>query len=1711
MANLQALYKALEKADAAGEKEDARGIASIIKAETLNAKALELEPPAVEQPKPEEVGFLDRAGESLKQGFEAFGGASRGRELASLKEEGKLPQAAAKMEEIQAKAAEQRTPTLSPSDINRIAHEKGLWPAGKEVPSFIVEQVLKSGPEMAVPVLTGLLASVGTAAVTGPAAPVAAPVVGFLAGTAAYGYQQYGHFMERQALEKEAPEELNPTQAKQWAAITAPVGFFIDKVGLGVSKFGAKAVGETAVKELARRKVAGEIGAATVAKEVAKAGTKQAGVAAISEAPTEVLEQMAERYQADLPLWNEEAKEEYYDAAWSAAAAGVGLGGVSGSYSQYRNYKKAQEEIKPVDEVEQVKPGKEKLGRAETIKALAKDLEAKGTKLAEERTAKEEAKIKAAAEAEAAKLAEQGVPPEQAAQAVVTEQAPPAEIEPAAPGVLNETTLTSLGLNKRSNAYKELLGVDLNTPQGLQFFEETLDSHTGRINEPAVAELVKSLTPMETENVVKQPTDRASTTVPGQQGLGDTGGAGESIGSAVDGATTDAGDVSTREVSKPASLENVQVGDEVAIGDKTYRKTDTGFELVESAGPSEEAAVETAPVKEEVVTAEEVPVVEEPTPIEKRGRALAKELRALDPEHPLVDDLTAFDVNEETLALAQQNIDELKAQRQQKAPTTEGELRELSEQGDVAAGKALEDLLNKEKYSTVEATYGIDESEANADKYLNDTKAELGEVVRRVFPVTENIVPEEKASIGDLLKAIANYMHALIQKGVRSMGEAIRMTRSVLGADANKVNPKQYKQAYSEAAKRPKKGGAKATEQDYDEQLKRTGTKQNKPPKTAAPKVSANKAITDLTRKLRSGFFSFDLAINKKIMDAMRSAGVSAESLARAFYDLQVTQAVKADSLADSFLERGKISFDPNIFKFIVTEAAASMRNIRVTLDTLAKQKGLDAEKFRTYASAAFIAKRTKGLIKANTRLKQKALALYAQGKKAQAEKLLKKHYKLIHMSPSEIRAAEKFFTDFPELNGVFDMWNEVRENVLDFATEQGLYDEETRDDLLNIMDYVPFYRVEQLEAKAGPKEYSRGLLDTAADKAFKGSHQEVNDVFDNMERWARYMVMKSIKNAAAQNKIKYYAKYLPDDVKVIAKGDRSETGNTVSVWHNGKLKRYEFQGNDGETMVDGFTGLEPVIVNGSGLLLGALRKSAAFQRLNIVLNPIFSIAQIPQDTFSAMVSSGIKYPLALPLQVVKEIVLSPVGLSKSRKELKKTVTVGKHDYRNEFQRMDKTAEEEIKALKTFDKILKAAMSPFSALSMASDNVIRQAVYSQIMLETGDAARAAHSAEEIIHFRRTGSYGFVNLVRQYVPFVNANLQALHVTASTIVGDGINHATRGEAMQRFMVQGSQLIAATLLYTAMKGDDDDYKKLDPTERDRFLIINKDYKLPMRNDLFTWLFKIVPEHMFNRYIAESEDSTKLRKALKEGLIKALATPSALPTLATPFVEAKYNINTVTGRPLVGQGQEGLEAELQYSPKYTTELSKLIGEGTDISPTIIDNFLRDYFGATGMVLAMATNSLAAEKRGVVLPTKTTKEEYMQYPFFSSFLVKDYGSRNMADYYELNEVVNRVVQSYNKKNGFDYDMAQDYLNKDKNRDIVVMKKEMAQIGKQLANLRKYENQLLEDRKNKWTADEKAAQLKRIEAERQSMLGHQLELTDRTDRYIQQMRNRAGL
>lgn len=972
----------------------------------------------------------------------------------------------------------------------------------------------------------------------------------------------------------------------------------------------------------------------------------------------------------------------------------------------------------------------------------------------------------------------------------------------------------------------------------------------------------------------------------------------------------------------------------------------------------------------------------------------------------------------------------------------------------------------------------------------------------------DNIVPQ---AIRDYVKRIGG-------------GEIIKLP--ILDFDTRSINSNQLQVTLSPKAMETVSGAqplfARMSEEELDRQLAASGSKYRPKvsPPTLADRFKAHpvQTVGEIVRNFRKAGFSFDHAINQKIMEAMRKNNISQEEFAKSFYEIQVSQAVKSDQMADLFMIHGDLQYDPRAYKFIVSDVRDSMISIRNKLSNLAEKYDVSETKMFEYASAAFIARRSRGLIAANNALKKRALKLMIDGKKAQATALMKRNYKLVHLTPAEIKAGEKFFGDFKDARGnselekIFKSWNKNRERVLNFAQQQGLYSEDDIEDLLNVMDYVPFYRDEQIESGKGPKEYARGLLDAAADKRLKGSYQPVNNVFDNMERWTRYVLRKSINNRAAQEKIRLYSKWVPDDIKQLAIKERSKTGNIVNVWQNGKLVKYEFQGTDGKSMVDGFTGLEPVHIP---LFNGFFRPFANFLRLNIVLQPVFSIAQIPMDMYNAILTSKTNYGIvALPLQVIKEIMLTPFGMSAARNYLKTTGTVGKHDFSSEYERIDIDAMHDAKKAGSLTKLIKLIAHPFGMLAMASDNVIRQAVYSQVMLETGDRARAVHMAEEIINFRRTGSSGLVNVMRQNAPFVNANLQSLHIAFSTILNDGIDPDTKAESFRRLVTTGASMFVLAMLYAVLNADDDKYKELDPSERDRYLIIpgSNGYKLPLRNDIITLLFKTLPEHLVNRFILESEDSTKMLHALKVGLTRALTLPSGLPTVATPAIEAMYNIDLNTGRPIVGRGQENLEEDLQYSNKYTSQLSRVFGDASGVSPAVIQHFFDRYFGTTTLLMGMITNGLVAATRGEILPEKSVREYLLQIPSMSSFVTKEHGARNVTDYYELNDIVTKIVASAKRYEKLDYKKYQEYLAKDNHAEIINMQKEMASISKELQVLRDYENQIYASKDvERWTPATKKAELDRIEGIRQDMLGHQLKLKDRTDRYIQQLRYRGGL
>ena len=305
MADLEKLYAALDKADSAGETQDANDIAAMIRGQMAQPS------------KPEDVGFLTGSAAALKGGIESLGDVYSGLSLAKEATIGTEAETARKMQAIKVAQQQQpQTPQLSAADIERVYKEQGLGAAAAQVPKYISESILQSAPQMAVPLAAGAAAS-----------PFLTPIGGALVGMGTYGIQQFGNFLVRQAQEKNNPKDLEVAKAATTAAITAPLGYYADKFTAGIGGMVEKKAGEEILKELTARQIAAKVG-----KRAAVGATE--GI--IAEAPVEVLEQAAERYQAGLSLTGEDAMKEYKEAFFGAAAAGAGIGGVSRGVSAYR-------------------------------------------------------------------------------------------------------------------------------------------------------------------------------------------------------------------------------------------------------------------------------------------------------------------------------------------------------------------------------------------------------------------------------------------------------------------------------------------------------------------------------------------------------------------------------------------------------------------------------------------------------------------------------------------------------------------------------------------------------------------------------------------------------------------------------------------------------------------------------------------------------------------------------------------------------------------------------------------------------------------------------------------------------------------------------------------------------------------------------------------------------------------------------------------------------------------------------------------------------------------------------------------------------------------------------------------------------------------------------------------------------------------------------
>jgi hypothetical protein len=855
-------------------------------------------------------------------------------------------------------------------------------------------------------------------------------------------------------------------------------------------------------------------------------------------------------------------------------------------------------------------------------------------------------------------------------------------------------------------------------------------------------------------------------------------------------------------------------------------------------------------------------------------------------------------------------------------------------------------------------------------------------------------------------------------------------------------------------------------------------------PKATAEAAKA--ATSSFLDRLETWTFSSDAALNNRIRDEVGSSTRSSQEKIGLLLNASLSQTVHSDAVASLFLQRGGIKYNEELHKWEGVENQSNFVKLSKQLDAMAEKNGLTKQQAELVAHTAFEAKRLGSMIRFNAELEDKIAAIQAEAKAKRASSpvaasalskeaaRLKDQFKFIHMTDEEIAQAMSLFKIHPELNDVVKTWNEIRSNTVKTLVDTGLWGEAEAEEMLSNADYVPFYREEQLEKNQGPKDFIRGLQVQAKEKRLKGSSRPVNDIFDNQVRWVQYSINRAVRNRSALA--------LADTAVEVGAAkqvkDRKDGDNVVRVWRDGKE---QFFSMDDPMFMEAFTGLEAIVIPSwkwASDLANVLRQS-------VVMYPLFSVAQVPQDSFAAMFSSGLKpqYALRIPVLAMKEFIQTIRGKSKTFDELKNVGAVGVRDFTSAIVRMDA---EIFAGLKAPPGVLGKIKYSLNHIAMSADNAVRQAVYEASIAQGVSRAEAMEKAFEVFNVRRKGSSKSLALAGQLIPFFNAYLAAQNVAYKTITGRGISPTDRQEAFKTLAATTASVMTLSLLYAMMNGDDEDYLKKPATVRDRLLMIpgTGGMSIPLRADLFT-MPKIITEHMYLMMTDKGyEDGRKFRDSMKAALGSALLGPTAVPQAIKPLVEVGINYDFFQGRPLIGTYQQKLDTERQFTDS-TSELGKILGQTGLVSPIAADHIIRGMFGSAGGLIIYATNPILHSDPNSPRPSLSERDAIAALPGMGGFMTKSYESALKKDFYTLKEEVDKAANTLNDLKTRSPQEIQGFLAKEENLSRVGLQKSVNAIGERLSNIRKA---ITQTTNSSMPADEKERQIKILRGAEEEML-----------------------
>jgi hypothetical protein len=733
----------------------------------------------------------------------------------------------------------------------------------------------------------------------------------------------------------------------------------------------------------------------------------------------------------------------------------------------------------------------------------------------------------------------------------------------------------------------------------------------------------------------------------------------------------------------------------------------------------------------------------------------------------------------------------------------------------------------------------------------------------------------------------------------------------------------------------------------------------------------------DQIDKIGTQVFYKGYSVQRKLTDAF--GGKIRNALGKVRPDVFMTAAEHSDTMTVAAMKQGTLFLDKNI-GWDVKKGPNSLEGAMNTVRKLGDRLGNQELAFKL-ANDAFIARRANAL---------------------------KNHpNKDVFNLPSQdkIDAGLQAFKDFPELDSAFREYTGFKNGLIDAMVEGDRLSKEQAQVWKDAIDYVPWNRIKEYEesAQTSPKGYFKGLTNLGQMGKLKGSEDEINNVFDNMVGLSFWMTNSAIRNHAALNLVDTFNE-LNLGIRRVQEGQSGVDPNKVIyIYRDGKPESYEL-----DSLVDvyAFKGVESL----SMPLLKSFASFANFLRKATTATPQFAISQLFQDSYRATVMSGTKNPFRTAAGVLAGFKGAYFG-DATTKRLEQLGIVGMYDLMPGRVKEDIEKEFGLKQRSTMER----ALNFMESFSIASDAALRKSVFERTLAETkseqfpeGDVLLARYRAQEIINFKRQGANRMVGLFRQIIPFMNAYLQGMEVFYRSMTGRGIASEERAVATRLFWSTGIKLAALSAVYAMMVGDDEEYEGLRDFEKDKnFIVPGAGIKIPVAPEV-GFLFKVLPERAYNYIVSQGtespQDATALRKAIATAGFDAITGPNLTPQFIKPLIEVSLNQSFFTNTPIVGRGLEQREASQQFTAN-TSELAKMFGELTGLSPMKLEYVFRGYTGIAGGTLLDMTN--------MAFTNRPDRHMY-ELPGFKTFMYDKIPGGYKEQYYDLRTKVTEVNATIN-------------------------------------------------------------------------------------------------